>query len=192
MAPKNSAATKTESENADLKVHVLKVSEIDATSYKNSRSGNWHEGTGGLEDNDFEGLCASISSRGQDEPVTVRPHGKKMQLIAGFRRFAAHKKLGLATIKAFVRELDDNEARALNIRENTARNNLSGPDLAWAIWELHQGYTAKRMPVTAVAIAQEIGRNQAYVNTLLNIMRDVDPKITAHWRGIRPTAVWKG
>lgn len=183
MANPTKGTAKT-SDNKDLLVHILRLDEIDAKSYKNSRSGGWLEGSGAEEDNDFKGLCESIEARGQDEPITVRPHGKgkKLQLVAGFRRYAAHKKLGKETIKAFIRELDDNEARALNIRENTARNDLSGPDLAWAVWDLYKGYQAQKRPITAQALAAEIGRNQSYVNSLINIMSKLPGDVTDHWR----------
>ena len=195
---KKGAASKEDT--SGLIVHIVDMSEVDWKSFKNSRSGNWHEDEAKpeegkkpivLEDNDFTGLVSSIEMRGQDEPVTLRPYKGKLQLIAGFRRYAALRKLGHKTIKAFIRELNDNEARALNVRENTARNNLSGPDLAWAIWELYKGYATSGASVTALALSQEIGRNQAYVNTLLNIMRDVDSAVTDHWRAQKKPLPWK-
>lgn len=45
-------------------------------------------------------LAASIRENGLLQPVTVRPVGKRFLIIAGERRWRAHKKLGLDKIKA--------------------------------------------------------------------------------------------
>jgi ParB/RepB/Spo0J family partition protein len=63
---------------------------------------------------------------GLEQPVVVREiGGGRYGLVVGFRRFAAVTVLGWDLIPAFVRELDDYEARLANGRENLERRDLS-------------------------------------------------------------------
>lgn len=138
----------------------------------------------------FGDLVESIAAKGQDEPVTVRINRDRStarkfpyKLVTGFRRckaleiIAARTQEQNPTVKALVRTLDDKEARCLNIRENTSRDNLSGPDLAWAVWELsHQHQMSDNQ------IAKEIGKNQNYISKLTTIMGNMPEKCTKHWR----------
>lgn len=140
--------------------------------------------------NNLQDLMNSIELEGQDDPVVVRPIGRgdSYMLIAGFRRWLAIKLIAEkqgnknATIKAFIRPMTDLEARAANIRENTARDDLRGPDLAWSVSELEKAYTAKGMKASSVVIANSIGKNQSYVAMLMRIMTNCDPKVTKLWR----------
>jgi ParB/RepB/Spo0J family partition protein len=174
--------TKTNRENAK----EIPISQIQADHNWNSRGGRWKEPAND-EDTKFDGLVASIRARGLDEPVVVRanPDPKAKQpyaLVYGFRRFeavsliAAEDKVKEPTILAVVRVLNENEARSLNIRENTVRNNLATPDLAWAIFELG------RAGNTDLGIAGEIGKTQGYVSMLHRVMKGVNPKVLDHWR----------
>lgn len=83
---------------------------------------------------------------------------------------------GNGTILAFVKNLSEVEARALNIRENTNRNDLSTQDLMWGIHEL-----ANKHKMSQVAIGFSLGRAQGYVGKLLRIST-VNPKVLEHWR----------
>jgi len=71
---------------------------------------------------DIEGLAAKIKELGLIQPITV---DKNMHLIAGERRYLAHRLLGWDKIQAVVRDIDG-EATALEIEliENVARKDL--------------------------------------------------------------------
>ncbi len=76
---------------------------------------------------DFSGLLESIRENGQAVPVLVRTHPIKVghyQLAYGHRRVAALRKLGLK-VKAFVRELSDDELVIAQGSENLERKDLS-------------------------------------------------------------------
>ncbi|GLU29861.1 plasmid partitioning protein RepB [Brucella sp. NBRC 12950] len=76
---------------------------------------------------DFNGLLESIRENGQAVPVLVRPHPIRSghyQLAYGHRRVAALKQLGLK-VKAFVRELSDDELVIAQGSENLERKDLS-------------------------------------------------------------------
>ncbi|KAB0567275.1 plasmid partitioning protein RepB [Brucella pituitosa] len=76
---------------------------------------------------DFNGLLESIRENGQAVPVLVRSHPLKAghyQLAYGHRRVAALKQLGLK-VKAFVRELSDDDLVIAQGSENLERKDLS-------------------------------------------------------------------
>lgn len=185
---KHSSATKPA---PGEKIHILPLAKVKADFEWNARHGIISADSGDEEKNNFSDLMASIESEGQDTAVIVRPVGKSGEnfaLIAGFRRYAAIEALAkkqnnkAPTIKAVVREMSDLEARSLNIRENAARDDLRGPDLAWSIHELEMLYKAKGLKSSSVVIAASIGKNQGYVNKLMRIMNETEPKVTKLWR----------
>jgi ParB/RepB/Spo0J family partition protein len=182
---KEATATATIKVSRENAKEIL-LSQIHADHKWNSRGGRWKEPSND-EDTKFDGLVASIRARGLDEPVVVRPNPdpkakQPYALVYGFRRFeavsqiAAEDKVKEPTILAVIRVLNENEARSLNIRENTVRNNLAVPDLAWAIAELG------RAGNTDMGISAEIGKTQGYVSMLHRIMKGLPTKVLDHWR----------
>ncbi len=80
-----------------------------------------------------EKLAVDIAENGQDFPVVVRPKGERHQLICGFRRVTALKKLGRDRVRAVVRTLSEQEAWRLAWAENEARASYSPVDRAHAV-----------------------------------------------------------
>lgn len=93
-------------------------------------------------------LADSIKVNGLLEPIVVRP-GKSsatmalkgggtaiFEIVAGERRFRAHKLLGKETIKAIVREVTDKDMRLLALLENLQREDLSVLDRAKGVVQL--------------------------------------------------------
>lgn len=187
----------------DESFQVVLVDDVVSDESWNLRSGKWKEATTKDGEMSFEQLCTSILFKGQDDPVKVRPKGKKFELLAGFRRTAAIRKLAKdkqsppkdtdpetlkalqlfkPEIKVIVKNVDDTEARSLNIRENS-RDPIAPPDLAWALFDLFQRKIAStKQEPTDRAIAAEVGLSEGYVNQLLTVMRKVHPKVTKLWR----------
>ena len=58
----------------------------------------------------LDGLAASIFENGLLEPLVVRPLDGKFEVVAGNRRLAACKTIGMRKVLCHVIELDDNEA----------------------------------------------------------------------------------
>lgn len=78
-------------------------------------------------------LAESIRTNGLAQPITVRPVADgKYQLIAGERRFRAHKLIGAPTIRAIVTPMSDDQAAAVMLVENTGRKDLDPIDEARA------------------------------------------------------------
>jgi ParB family chromosome partitioning protein len=79
------------------------------------------------DDAGFEALRASISQRGQEVPVLLRPHPEaegRYQSAYGHRRIRAARELGIP-VKAVVRNLTDEDLVVAQGVENSARQDLS-------------------------------------------------------------------
>ena len=70
-------------------------------------------------------LAESIETVGLLQPITVRPVGDGYEIVAGERRFRAHRLLGRAFIPAQVRDLTDEQASQIMLLENTQRADLN-------------------------------------------------------------------
>lgn len=70
-------------------------------------------------------LAESIREVGLLEPVILRPSNGRYEMVAGDRRYLAHKLLGEKQIKAIVRELDDRETVVIRGIENLQRVDLT-------------------------------------------------------------------
>ncbi len=82
-------------------------------------------------------LADSIREDGQQIPVILRRRAGtgKLQVVSGFRRITAIKKLGWDTVNAVVREdlQDDGEAVKVSVIENEMRQTYNDLDRAYAI-----------------------------------------------------------
>jgi len=70
-------------------------------------------------------LAESIRESGLLQPVLLRPSNGRYEMVAGDRRYLAHKLLNLKEIKAIVRELDDRETVVIRGIENLQRVDLT-------------------------------------------------------------------
>jgi len=97
--------------------HDVPMDQIDADFEWNSRKG--------ITDESVQSLVQSIKDNDLETPVVVRPVGDRYSLVNGFRRFRAFLCLKDDFIPAFVREMNDHEAKLANFRENGERKDLS-------------------------------------------------------------------
>jgi ParB/RepB/Spo0J family partition protein len=94
-----------------------------------------------LDHANIETLAGSIALRGQLVPVIVRPDGERFTLVAGYRRYAACRHLGLKDIGITVSEQEEGSS-ADNAAENIVRQQLSPLGEARAVQNmLDEGYT---------------------------------------------------
>jgi ParB/RepB/Spo0J family partition protein len=211
-ARKSNAARTTQTETAGTervksrkgKLVEALLSECDAESFENQRTGDFTKGDSrpSGEGNSFKELTESIDEgggwdsdgvhTGLREPITGRyiagKRGKQvLQIVAGFRRFAAINLLAQrdgitdARIPVLVKELTDTEALEENIFENSARDDLSGPDLAWAAYNLRAKYLADGGSISDNQIAKRMGKNQTHISRLLRIL-SAAPTVCQAWR----------
>lgn len=176
-------------QNQVAKLEMVHCSEIEVDPRFNARF-SVETSTGGPDDDGDgqKGLTSSIATKGQDTAVILRrlPKGAKKPyfLVAGFRRHAAI--MAIATekgdkdpvIKADIRDMSDQEARETNMRENTARDDLSGPDLCFGIGSI----LAVNKGLSSVQLAQSLGMSQGYVGKLMTIWNTVRADVVKDWR----------
>ncbi len=95
----------------------------------------------GIDSEKLGELTESIREIGLLQPIRVRPVSSNLyQIIAGHRRFLAHKALGRQNIAAVVVEETDQDAAVQSIVENLQREDLTPLELAKGILELSSGF----------------------------------------------------
>jgi len=88
----------------------------------------------------IESLTASIGRVGVLQPVLVREHDGRYELIAGQRRWMAAAAAGLARIPAIILEADDATSLELALVENLQRRDLNPLEEARAILHLSEDF----------------------------------------------------
>jgi ParB family chromosome partitioning protein len=116
-------------------------------------------------------LAASIQARGVIQPIIVRPHGHRFQIVAGERRWRAAQKARLHEIPAIVRDFSDEETLEVALIENIQRQDLNAIEEA-------QAY--KRLLADFGHTQEELGRlvhkSRSHVANLLRLL-DLPAKV---------------
>ncbi|MFM7261809.1 MAG: ParB/RepB/Spo0J family partition protein [bacterium] len=112
----------------------------------------------------LQSLAESIRTAGLMQPIMVRSHLGQYELVAGERRWRAAKLLGMTTIPALVREIDEQTAAELALIENIQREDLNPMERASALKRL-----ALDFGMTHQAIAEKVGLDRASVTNLLRL-----------------------
>lgn len=107
-----------------------------------------------FEQKKLDELAQSIKEQGVIQPVIVRRFGNGYELVAGERRLRASKLVGLKTIPAIVRQLDDQDMIEIAFIENLQREQLDEVETADAYNRL---ITERRDSVESVA--ERIGKD---------------------------------
>lgn len=111
-------------------------------------------------------LTDSIEAVGVLQPIVVRPHGNRYQIVMGERRVRAAKAAGLGTIPAVVRETDDNELLRDALLENIHREDLNPLEEAAAYEQLLVDFD-----VTHEELAARLGRSRPAITNALRLLR---------------------
>jgi ParB family chromosome partitioning protein len=107
-------------------------------------------------------LAASIEKHGLIQPVTVKETaGDTFILVAGERRYRAHKLLGKTTIAAIVTQGNPDEIALI---ENLQREDLNPIDAAEALSTMMERYHYSQEE-----LGRAIGKNRVTVNELLRL-----------------------
>ena len=111
-------------------------------------------------------LALSISEVGLLQPILLRPDGERFEIVAGHCRFLAHRELGLPSIKAFARELSDQQTVIVRATENLARVDLSALEEAriYAALVNEHGMTLEQ-------IAQKFGKTPGPIKRRMDILK---------------------
>lgn len=115
---------------------------------------------------DLTELKASIAEVGIIQPLIVTVAGEdRFRLVAGERRFTAARELGLPTVPAVVRTVDENRRLVIQIIENLHRKDLDALEEA-------EGYRRlmEEFGLTQEEVARRVGKSQPAVNQTLRVL----------------------
>ena len=110
-------------------------------------------------------LAASIQARGVIQPIIVRPHGHRFQIVAGERRWRAAQRARLHEIPAIVRELSDDETLEVALIENIQRQDLNAIEEAQAYQRLVDQYGH-----TQEELGKLVSKSRPHVANLLRLL----------------------
>jgi ParB family chromosome partitioning protein len=110
-------------------------------------------------------LADSIRSRGLIQPIVVRPHGHRYQIVAGERRWRAAQKAQLHEIPVIVRDFSDAETLEVALLENIQRRDLNAIEEAEAYQRLIDEYGH-----TQDALAKLVHKSRSHVANLLRLL----------------------
>ncbi|MDN6900087.1 ParB/RepB/Spo0J family partition protein [Oenococcus sicerae] len=110
-------------------------------------------------------LADSLKESGLIQPIVVRKHGDKYQIVAGERRFRAARSAELTQVPVIVKSLSDNAMMALSIIENLQREDLNPIEEA-------QGINAymKQLTLTQAQAAEKLGKSRAAIANTLRLL----------------------
>jgi ParB family transcriptional regulator, chromosome partitioning protein len=111
-------------------------------------------------------LSASIRESGVVQPILVRRHGERFQIIAGERRWRAAQMAGLAAVPIVVREVADDRLLELALVENIQRQELSPLEEAQAFHRLQE-----ELRLTQEEVARKVGRDRTTITNTLRLLR---------------------
>ena len=115
-----------------------------------------------VNDTDLVELSNSLREHGLVQPVVVRAHGDRYQLIAGQRRLFAARRLGWGKVPVRVLEVDDRQMSEIAIVENLQRRDLDPLEKAASFkqylsaWGGTQDELAKRLSIDRSTVANLI------------------------------------
>lgn len=114
-------------------------------------------------------LMDSIKEKGILEPILVRRKDELYEIIAGERRYAAAKNLGIKHIPCIEMRVSDNEAIEIALIENIQRKDLDIFEEAEGIKTLSELYEYSHEQ-----IAKKIGKARSTVTEIIGICRIPD------------------
>jgi ParB family chromosome partitioning protein len=119
-------------------------------------------------------LAASIQARGMIQPIVVRPHGARFQIVAGERRWRAAQMAQLHEVPVIVRDFDDLETLEVAIVENIQRQDLNAIEEAEAYKRLIDEFGH-----TQEALGKLVHKSRSHVANLLRLL-DLPEKVRGH------------
>ena len=113
----------------------------------------------------LEELADSIKQRGLIQPIVVRPHGHRYQIVAGERRWRAAQRARLHEIPVIVRDFDDAETLEVALLENIQRRDLNAIEEAEGYRRLIADYGH-----TQEALGKLVSKSRSHIANLLRLL----------------------
>lgn len=114
----------------------------------------------------LEDLMQSISEIGLLQPIMLAIDSDRFEVVFGHRRFLAHKKLGLSTIRAIVRQMTHQEIGIARATENISRADLTPFEEAATYRSLIDEYG-----FTLEQVARKMSKTPGTIKRRMDILR---------------------
>lgn len=124
----------------------LPVDSIDPNPYQPRRT---------FPQAELDALAGSIAEVGLLQPVSVRQVGDRYQLVAGERRWRAHRLLGRASIEALLIPAEDADLAVLALTENLDRQDLSDYEIGRALRRIENLFPTRKRLAEALGLNRE-------------------------------------
>ena len=129
-----------------------------------------------FDQDEIVSLAESIEQQGIIQPLVVRPHGEKYEIIAGERRYRAAQLAGMEHVPCIVRVLDDQTALAMALIENIQRSDLNAMEQAHALKKLMDTFS-----LSQEECAKQLGKSRSGVANFLRLLQ-LTPAVQAKLR----------
>ena len=131
-----------------------------------------------FDGNRLQELAQSIRANGIIQPLVVRKHAGRFQLVAGERRWRAAKLAGLADVPAVVRDIPDDRLLEITLIENVQREDLNPIEAAVAFDRL-----ARELHLSYEEIGARTGKDRSTIANLVRLLQlpeDIRQAIAEH------------
>lgn len=148
--------SETKSSEPDSPLREIPVGDIVPNTFQPRRT---------FDEEALVSLTSSIRELGVLQPILVREHDGRYELIAGERRWRAAKRAGLDRIPAVVRDVDDQTSLAHAIVENVQRAELNAIEEAAAFQQLIDDFE-----LTQDDVATRVGKSRPAITNALRLL----------------------
>lgn len=121
-----------------------------------------------FDEDDLNDLAASIRTVGVIQPIIVKPctGGHAWEIVAGERRWRAATLVGLDTIPAIIRDMDEDDALTVALLENIQRADLNPIEEALAYQKVLQ-----RTQMRQEDLGEFLGKSRAAIGHSISLLK---------------------
>ncbi|MGP4081295.1 ParB/RepB/Spo0J family partition protein [Pseudalkalibacillus sp. R45] len=138
-------------------IQEIKLSEIRPNPYQPRKS---------FDQKAIDELKESIETHGILQPIVVRKSIKGYEIVVGERRFRAAKELGLESIPAIIKDLNEQKMMELALIENLQREDLNPIEEGQAYASLMQ-----ELELTQEQLAHRLGKSRPHIANHLRLLQ---------------------
>jgi ParB/RepB/Spo0J family partition protein len=124
-----------------------------------------------------EAMAASLRRWGQLSPVVACRRGEELEVLDGFKRFAAAPQVGLTTLSVRVLEIDEQTAKAAILGLNRGQRGVRELEEAWIVQAL-----VRDDGLTQVQAAHLLGQHQSWVCRRLALLEKLSAEVKEELR----------
>ena len=135
----------------DMKLKIVRIDEVQPNPFQPRES---------FEKESLKELATSMRDANVIQPIVVRPHGPKYQIIAGERRWRAAQMAGFKDVLCVVKDVPEERVLLESLIENLHRRDLADIERENAIHELWEnrenlGFKAKSELARALGLSDQ-------------------------------------